>query len=319
MAKVQDGEEVMDAGELPLLKLGDASVAAPFTSKRPSIVSVYDIIRQGRCTLVARVQNNQITCLTCIISSYSLSVLHLEGVKFSDYQLTLSGMLLMMCHLSLSYSTPLEKISAARPLGSMFHPALFVSLVGQFVLHLICMMAAVNIAKTYLPSDYTQDPKGKFTPSLVNTVVFLVQTMQQVSVLMVNYKGRPFQPALTESKALLNALGICGIGLLVCAYEVLPSFNTGIGMVPLPSDELRQVILGLLVLDIMGTFIWDRFCVWLWAPELSKASSAQFNSYTMFITARKLAVTCLALALLVKDGSLVSLFAIGYMYRQGYF
>jgi cation-transporting ATPase 13A1 len=60
---------------MPMLKLGDASAAAPFTSKRPSIVAVQDIIRQGRCTLVSRVQNNQIICLTCLISSYSLSAL----------------------------------------------------------------------------------------------------------------------------------------------------------------------------------------------------------------------------------------------------
>lgn len=319
MATIQDGEEVMDAGELPLLKLGDASIAAPFTSKRPSIISVYDIIRQGRCTLVSRVQNNQITCLTCIISSYSLSVLYLEGVKFSDYQLTLSGMLLMMCHLSLSYSTPLEKISSARPLGSMFHPALFVSLVGQFVLHLICMVVSVGVAKTYLPPDYKQEIKGKFTPSLVNTVVFLVQTMQQVSVLMVNYKGRPFQPGLTESKALLNALGICGIGLMVCAYELFPAFNTGVGMVKLPDPQLRTTILGVLSLDILGTLIWDRFCVWLWAPELSRAASVHFNSYTTYLTVRKLSMTILAIFLLVKDGSLISLIIIGYLYRQGYF
>ena len=77
-AAAGDGLDTMDMGELPMLKLGDASIAAPFTSKRPSIMSVYDIIRQGRCTLVSRVQNNQIICLTCLISSYSLSVLYLE-------------------------------------------------------------------------------------------------------------------------------------------------------------------------------------------------------------------------------------------------
>ena len=39
----------------------------------------------------------------------------------------------------------------------------------------------------------------KFKPALLNTVVFLVETAQQVAVMTVNYKGRPFMLASTVS------------------------------------------------------------------------------------------------------------------------
>ena len=48
--------EEMETGDLPMVKLGDASIAAPFTSKMPSIKSCVDIVRQGRCTLVSSIQ-----------------------------------------------------------------------------------------------------------------------------------------------------------------------------------------------------------------------------------------------------------------------
>jgi manganese-transporting P-type ATPase len=48
-------DELGNAG-LPMIKLGDASIAAPFTSKMPSIRNCVDIVRQGRCTLVSSMQ-----------------------------------------------------------------------------------------------------------------------------------------------------------------------------------------------------------------------------------------------------------------------
>jgi hypothetical protein len=52
MAAMMDDMENMEDMQLPMVKIGDASVASPFTSKMPSIKGTVDIIRQVHLPLL---------------------------------------------------------------------------------------------------------------------------------------------------------------------------------------------------------------------------------------------------------------------------
>ena len=84
--------------------------------------------------------------LQCLISSYSLSVLYLDGVKYGDTQMTAMGVLGSVSFMSVSRSKPLDKLSKVQPLNSIFHLASFTSLLGQFAIHLaVCTCIMKNL------------------------------------------------------------------------------------------------------------------------------------------------------------------------------
>ncbi|GMF46859.1 unnamed protein product [Phytophthora fragariaefolia] len=74
-----------------VVRLGDASIASPFTSKSSSIRVIKKLVRQGRCTLVTTIQMYKILGINCLITAYYLSSLFVHGVKNGDQQLTISG------------------------------------------------------------------------------------------------------------------------------------------------------------------------------------------------------------------------------------
>jgi cation-transporting ATPase 13A1 len=210
--------------------------------------------------------------LQCLISSYSLSVLYLDGVKYGDTQMTAMGMLGSISFMSVSRSKPLDRLSNVRPLTSIFHPALFISLLGQFTIHLSTMMIAVYYAKKNLPPDYEADLDGEFKPGILNTVVFLVSNVQQVTVFVVNLQGRPFMTGLTENRPLLWSLVCTFILTFMFASESVPSLNKYFQLVPFPEDSFRDFVLQLLMFDVAGSFLFDRLMKFIFAPQILFAS-----------------------------------------------
>ncbi|KAJ3369644.1 hypothetical protein GGF31_005162 [Allomyces arbusculus] len=242
MAKMQEtllSLAEMGEDEAPTLKFGDASVAAPFTSKLGSLTSIANVIKQGRCTLVTTLQMYKILALNCLISAYGMSVLFMDGMKWGDWQMTIQGLLMAVCFFCISRGQPLEKLARARPLPSFFNAYAVVSVLLQFAVHGAAMYSVTTYAKSLMDLDETPlEPdfefKKEFSPNLLNAGVYLLITSMQVSTFAVNYVGRPFRESIQENAALYRGLMLVGSVAFIAALEILPPLNEWLQLCEFP-------------------------------------------------------------------------------------
>lgn len=186
-----------------LVNLGDASIASPFSSKRATIDCVLAIVRQGRCTLVTMLQVFKILALMCLVSAYMLSSLNLHGVKQGDTQLTVVGLATAFFFFLLSRAQPLEKLASKRPPQRVFELRQVFSIVTQFSVHLGALVVTMRLCRPFAPKLHRSHvPDGAFSPSVVNTAVFLLSTVVQINIFATNYQGHPFMQSLAEHKPL---------------------------------------------------------------------------------------------------------------------
>jgi len=276
---------------------------------------IVDLIRQGRCTLLSALQQQQIMMLESTISAFVLSALSLEGARSSERQMIASSWLLMIASLAFSYATPLQKMHPERPLKSLFHPAIALSMVGQGAIHLFTMYYAVSMSREVMgpeklkevvefhrrerireqqqadsekameDGDYMASMMALWTtpfmPNLLNTAVFLVETSQCIAVLLVNYKGRPFMKGLSENHPLFLSVFACVAGCICCAWGVFPELNTLIHLESFPDDAFRYKVIALVLASLFGTFIWDRLCTYLFAPKIFEAMMDEAKQTTL--------------------------------------
>lgn len=250
-------------GGPPMIKLGDASIAAPFTCRSKALTSVCDIIRLGRSTLVTTQMMYKILALNCLSAAYTMSVLASDGVKLGEKQMVVSGMILTVCFMCMARSKPLERLCPERPVTRIFHPAIFGSVFVQFALHLYCMVKTtalvVSIDSETVASMKAEASTEEFKPTLLNSVMFLMNTLQGGITFAVNYRGEPFMQKMRRNRPMFFAL-ILLIGMVFyLAAEVDPEVNEMLEIVPFPSPEFRGAFLQLLAVDVVGSFLIEKF------------------------------------------------------------
>ncbi|KAH8115480.1 hypothetical protein DFH11DRAFT_1743052 [Phellopilus nigrolimitatus] len=222
----------MDAeDDVPKIKLGDTSCAAPFTSKLSNVNSIAHIIRQGRCTLVATVQMYKILALNCLISA------------------------LFPVHLACE-----EKLSRER---NIFNLYVLLSILIRFAIHITSLVYITTLSNANEERGPI-DLEAKFEPNLLNTAIYLLGLYQQVSTFSINFQGRPFREGIRENPALYWGLVGASAVAFSGATDFVPEFSRWLQIVEMQTFFKFRLV-AVMVVDFVGCWLTEIVCKHLFA------------------------------------------------------
>ena len=244
------------------IKNGDVTAAAPFTSKSGSIKCIKNIFIQGRCTLVTNFQMYKILALNCLMTAYSESVLALKGIKFSDYQATIMGFVVSIFFLMLSRAKPLNKVNSNKPPLTIFTWPAIISILGQAVVDLGAMILILYLTEQIDPLSIGQEKSldEKFTPTLINSIMFLFQLLNQTITFVVNYQGEPFMENLSTNGAMKKLLIGIAVFSGIFIFDLYPQLNENLELIPLPEDTIyRWSLIGIILINFVLCYLLEKW------------------------------------------------------------
>ncbi|EKX72878.1 p-type ATPase family member protein [Theileria equi strain WA] len=245
--------------EMPQLKLGEASIASPFTYHKGDVYCVPTLVKSGRCALSNVVMLYKLMGINSLMSAMGMSILALDGVNFSDAQTTLYSLLYTYLVIALSKSKPSDETTTKKPAKSIFSPSHFMSLSFQLVIHGTVLLYTWNLGKGFRSPDYVGDLDAKFEPNIVNTLVFYICFAVNLSSFISNYIDYPYMEPLENNAFVYKPILGSFLILAIFLTDILPPISDFFSLVPIPNHLLRAKVIALITLDVSASYIISKF------------------------------------------------------------
>lgn len=197
----------------------------------------------------------------------------------------------------------MEGLSKERPQPNIFNVYIIGSVLGQFAIHIVTLIYLSNyvysiepyvslfklcqgILLTFPRRKSDIDLEGEFEPSLLNSAIYLLQLIQQISTFSINYQGRPFRESIRENKAMYWGLVGASAMAFSCATEFIPELNEKLRLVPF-STEFKVTLTVLMIFDYAGCWIIENVLKTLFSDFRPKDIAVRRPDQLKRETARK--------------------------------
>jgi cation-transporting ATPase 13A1 len=150
-----------------------------------------------------------------------------------------------------------EALSKERPQHNIFNIYIIGSVLGQFAVHIVTLIYVSQYVQRIEPKEPNPDLEKEFAPSLLNSAIYLLQLIQQISTFAINYQGRPFRESIRENKGMYWGLVLVSGVAFSCATEFIPEINEKLKLVPFTTD-FKIMITTVMAGDFIACWIIEK-------------------------------------------------------------
>jgi cation-transporting ATPase 13A1 len=173
---------------------------------------------------------------------------------------------------SISWAIPTRRLSQERPFPGQFNSYLLTSVLLQFSIHFFFLYKTHQLV---FANGFRLDRfnfRAKFSPSLLNTALFMLKGEMEIVTIVCNYRGNPFMQSFSENKTLLiGIIGSAGI-IVVLLADLHPSIAKLFQLVAFPSRAFQGTLAVYCGLDATLSITVEKLSLWFFSRKQRKAA-----------------------------------------------
>ena len=204
------------------LSAEEASIAAGFTSIIPDVSCIFDLLREGKCSLTTSIQTFKYMMLYSMIQFICVTLMLIYGTYLSDLQFLLSDLFIILpFEWFLAMTKPHDKLTHHYPISQLLSFPIIFSILAQTILVFIFQFFGYYILRNHYEFENICDfeEHENPTPCHENTIYFLISHFQYLTAALAFSVSKPFRKPIYTNIVLMLYL------LIIYFYSIWITIN----------------------------------------------------------------------------------------------
>jgi len=204
------------------LSAEEASIAAGFTSKIPDVSCIFELLREGKCSLTTSIQTFKYMMLYSMIQFLCVTLMLIYITYLTDFQFLVSDLFIIFpLEWFLAMTHPYDKLTHHYPVSGLLSFPIISSILVQTILVFIFQFAGYKILKNHYKFENICDfdDKEDPLPCHENTIYFLIAHFQYLTLALAFSVSKPFRQRIYKNWPLMIYL------VLIFFYSIWITIN----------------------------------------------------------------------------------------------